>query len=51
MTFMAQKPLRDAYDIDKMRNFGPGDWLAGPDKDRHALTNDLIALCVAKPDN
>jgi hypothetical protein len=46
MTTMAQKPLDDAM-VEKMRNLGVGELLAGPDKDRQGFYNDLVALCVA----
>jgi hypothetical protein len=46
MTTMAQKPLDDAI-VEKMRNLGVGELLAGPDKDRQGFYNDMVALCVA----
>jgi hypothetical protein len=48
MTTMAQKPLNDDM-VEKMRNLGAGELLAGPDKDRQGFYNDLVALCVARP--
>ena len=46
MSTMAQKPLDDAM-LEKMRNMGVGELLAGPDKDRQGFYKDLVALCVA----
>jgi hypothetical protein len=43
----AQQPHRDATNMDIARQFGPGDLLARPGKDREELHDALVQLCVA----
>jgi hypothetical protein len=46
---MADKPLRDAINMDIAMKTGPGEFLAPPGKDRSDLQNELVELCVARP--
>jgi hypothetical protein len=49
MTAMAQKPYRDAANMDRARKFGPGELLARKGRDNRDLTNELVDLCVVRP--
>ena len=49
MTAIAQKPYRDAVNMDLARKFGPGELLARRGRDNKDLNNELVDLCVAKP--
>ena len=45
---IAQKPYRDAANMDLAKKFGPGELLARPGKANSDLYNELVALCVAQ---
>jgi hypothetical protein len=47
MTAMAQKPYRDAANMDLAMKFGPGELLARKGRDNQDLYNELVELCVA----
>jgi hypothetical protein len=48
MTAMAQKPYRDAANMELARKFGPGELLARKGRDNKDLTNELVELCVVR---
>ena len=45
---IAQKPYRDAVNMDLAREFGPGELLARAGKDNRDLYNELADLCVTQ---
>jgi hypothetical protein len=49
MTAIAQKPYRDAVNMERAQKFGPGELLARKGRDNKDLYNELVELCVARP--
>ena len=48
MADIAQKPYRDAHNMDLAMKLGPGELLARPGRSNKDLYNELVELCVAR---